>query len=203
MQNAVMDRDINIVFHFTRYANLDSIFRDGIIPRERLEALDSPVVFNDAHRLDRQRGASCFSIGHPNYKMFWSLRQTYPQEQWAVLAVHSSILWEKDCAFCFENAASANITCIPISARKGIKAFNKLFQDIKGKPSRETLALPTKYPTNPQAEVLVFDVVEPTYILGAFCETLLMKAECERRFPTLQFKPPSRVFSPRKDHAHW
>lgn len=203
MRDAVNARDIKLVFHFTRYANLPSIFRDGILPRLTLETRDSPVVFNDVHRIDKQRDASCFSIGHPNYKMLWRLRQDYPQEKWAVLAVKTSILWEKDCAFCVENAASANVTCIPIRMRKGAPAFNAMFQEIQGKPNRATLGIPPRYPTNPQAEVLVFDVVEPRYILGACCQTRQMKEECEGQFPAFQFLHPTNAFSPRLDHAHW
>lgn len=203
MRSAVQARDIKAVFHFTRYSNLPSILTQGIRSRAELEAWHQPPAFNDMHRLDNQKNAICFSIGFPNYKMFWGLRQDHRQEQWAVLAVKPDILWEKDCAFCVENAASANVTRIPLAQRKGIPAFNALFQEINGKPSRATLGLPLKYPTNPQAEVLVFDVVEPRYIIGAYCQTSQMKDACSQQFPQFQFLQTGNAFSARKDYAHW
>lgn len=203
MRTAVQARDIKIAFHFTRYSNLPSIMRDGIISRSALEIQRSAVSFNDDYRHDNHREASCFSVGHPNYRMFYRLRQEYPQEKWAVLVVNAAILWEKDCAFCIENAASDNVRHIPIIQRKGVRAFNAMFEEIEGKPNRTILGIPPKCPTNPQAEILVFDVVEPRYILGACCQTLQMKQECERLFPERQFIHNSNAFSARTDHAHW
>lgn len=203
MEQAVSRRGINHIWHFTRLDNLHSILSDGIVPRLQLERRNSPPLFNDLYRLDGQRGASCFSIGHPNYKMFYRLRCENPGSKWVVIGCRASVLWEKDCAFCHENAASNAVTCIPVENRKGPAAFQRLFAEIEGKPSRESLALPDNCPTHPQAEVLVFNVVEPSYIVGAICQDHPTAQDLTARYPDFQMIYHRAHFSARKDYEHW
>lgn len=204
MDNAVKQRNISWLYHFTRLENLSSILADGIVPREVLEANNAEVKYNDGMRLDGQRGASCFSIGHPNYKMFYRLRQEDKKQEWIVIACKKEVLWLKDCAFCHENAASNNVTAIPIQDRKGIAAFEKLFASVDGKPAREEIKLHKSYPTNPQAEVLIFDVVEPKYIIGAFCQSTARANELKKIYQAkYQFVYKALPFSYRSDYEHW
>lgn len=203
MEHAVSRRAINHIWHFTRLANLGAILNHGIIPRMHLDRHATQVRFNDPHRLDGQRGASCFSIGHPNYKMFYSLRMQEPEEKWVVVACRASVLWLKDCAFCHENAASNSVTCIPIEARRGVQAFERMFDPVEGKPSRAAIALPDYCPTNPQAEVLVFGTVEPEFIVGAVCQDTVTVDELTARHPQFRFIYHRAHFSPRSDYAYW
>ena len=94
------------------------------------------------------------------------------------------MLWEKDCAFCVSNAASNEVTCIPISYRKGLAAFNKLFEEIDGKPTRAELGISVYCPTNPQAEILVFDCIEPKYIIGAITQNKATETELKTKQKT-------------------
>ena len=135
--------------------------------------------------------------------MFWAIRRDNPDVEWIVLVISASILWEKECAFCKENAASANVTCIPIGDRKGLNAFNSIYEEFPQKPSRIELGIPPKFPTNPQAEVLVFDTIEPDYILGGYCETRTRSAELRERYPDYKFKKKTWPFSYRQDWGHW
>lgn len=160
-------------------------------------------VFNDQYRLDGYRTASCFSIGHPNYKMFYRLRQENPGARWVVVACNSSVLWQKDCAFCHENAASNSVTCIPLGERKGVEAFERLFLPIEGKPGREELDLPACCPTHPQAEVLIFDTVEPEFLAGVVCQDQASADELAGRHPDFEIVHNLPLFSARKDFQHW
>lgn len=172
MQLAVRRRNIQSLYHFTKLENIDSIMTHGIVPRSKLNELGIHFKYNDELRLDGNEGASSFSIEFPNYKMFYPCRQSNTDQEWVVIGVDSRLLWEKECAFCQENAAHKNVTAIPIEQRKGLHAFNKLFEPVEDKPTRKELRLLDKYPTNPQAEVLIFDVVEPNLISIICCETL-------------------------------
>lgn len=203
MKKNVKARKIKYVWHFTRLANLESIAEHGLICRDKAEKLDCPPTFNDAHRFDCETSAICCSIGHPNYKMFWGLRQDYPNEDWVVLACKSKILWQKDCAFCIENAASNNVTCVPISDRKGAAAFERMFDEIGGKPSRKELGLRDSTPTNPQAEVLVFDDIERKLIVAVVCETKVQAKALAGEYPKLDFGFSKAPFLPRNDFKHW
>lgn len=203
MQATIKARSIEHVWHFTRLSNLDSILQNGLINREELELQASPPDFNDHYRYDLQKDAVCCSIGHPNYKLFYRLRINNPEEEWVVIGCEPSILWEKDCAFCVENAASNNVTCIPIQNRKGLHAFNEMFEEIDGVPSREDLALPNDCPTNPQAEILVFETIEPEQIVGAICPSKAIENELKIRYPNFEFLYHRAHYSARKDYGHW
>lgn len=203
MKNVVKDRKIEYVWHFTRVSNIDSILKNGLISRQELENTGMKSDFNDDLRLDLQKSAICCSLGHPNYKMFYMLRQENPDVKWVVLALKPSLLWEKDCAFSVSNAASSEITCIPIEQRKGVVALNKLFEEIEGKPTRAELKISTYCPTNPQAEILVYGHIEPDYIVGAITQDKATEMELKTKYADFDFLYHRAIFSARRDYAYW
>lgn len=203
LEAVTQSRDIEYLLHFTRLDNLQSIMEHGLIPRSQLEAEDIEATFNDDDRIDDCPNATCLSITFPNYKMFWACRQSFKDVKWIVLAIKPIVLWEKDCAFCHENAASNAVTCIPLSARKGIDAFNRLYEEIDGKPSRKVLGISDRAPTNPQAEVLVFDIIEPELIIGVLVENQVVANEAKKRYSKIDTQIVKGFFSPRKDYEHW
>jgi hypothetical protein len=137
MQNFVVDRQITYLLHFTRLENLDSILTHGLFTRSQCATRAINPIFNDAHRLD-YTDAICLSLSFPNYKLFYRLRKENPNTRWAVVAIRPNILWEKDCAFCKENAAKSTVTDIPIAQRRGVSALRTLYEDFEGK-SRASL----------------------------------------------------------------
>lgn len=203
MERAVRNRGIEFVFHFTKIDNLDSIFKDGLIPRSILEVSHAEYSFNDHHRIDGHQNASCLSVGHPNYKMFYRLRQENINQEWVVIVISAVILWQKDCAFCHENAASNSVRVIPIHLRKGVAAFERMFDPVPDKPDRATLGLPDRCPTNPQAEILVFDTIEPKFIVGAVVQSRERERELSEKHPKFQFMRVEGFFKPRIDFASW
>ncbi len=203
MKDAVKEKKIEYIWHFTRLSNIDSILKYGLISRQDLENSGMQSDFNDDYRLDCQKNAICCSLGHPNYKMFYSLRQNNPDVKWVVLGIKPSVLWEKDCAFCVSNAASNEVTCIPISYRKGLAAFSKLFEEIDGKPTRTELGISDYCPTNPQAEILVFGRIEPEYIIGAITQNKATETELKTKYTNWEFLYHRALFSARKDYQHW
>lgn len=203
MQVEVERRNIKYILHFTKIENVGSIIENGLIPRSNLEVQGTELTFNDLYRHDGQKGASCLSISHPNYKMFYSLRQRDNTQKWVVVAFKRDVLWVKDCAFCHENAASNNVKAIPIQQRKGLAAFQKMFDPILGKPNRESLGLPEYCPTNPQAEVLVFGAIEPEYILGVITPDKQTETELKVLYPNVEFVFDEDFYRPRFDHEHW
>lgn len=202
LQKAIRERGVKYALHFTRLANLPSILEDGLVPRNELESCADPPDFNDEHRFDLQKDAVCCSIGFPNYKMFYSLRQQH-DEEWIVCVVKSSVLWKKECAFCVENAASSSVTSIPIEDRKGLDAFHAMYTEVDGKPVRTKLGISDSCPTNPQAEVLVFGKIEPNYILGAGCYYKETASRLASQFGGFDFQHTPGLFSARKDYQHW
>ncbi|MFH0778953.1 MAG: DarT ssDNA thymidine ADP-ribosyltransferase family protein, partial [Candidatus Eisenbacteria bacterium] len=160
-------RSIRSLVHFTRLSNLQSILTHGLLARDALEAKLAhdkigSIAINDQQRLDGQWGAVCLSVSFPNYLMFYKYRRS-TTESWVVLTLHPSILWERDCLFCRENAASASMARLSSHSRREPKAFESMFEDLDG-GVRARYELPDHYPTNPQAEVLVLESISPSYI---------------------------------------
>lgn len=203
MREVVKKRGIKWVWHFTKLDNVDSILEHGLLTRRNLENEGYEFEYNDEYRLDGQRGSICCSIGHPNYKMFYSLRMQDPDPEWAVIAIDARILWEKDCLFCHTNAASTEVTSIPVDRRRGEDAFEKMFEEVDGKPSRKVLRIDEKCPTDPQAEVLVLDDIEPDYILGVATKSIRARDELLDMWEGYQIKYVRALFNSRIDHEHW
>lgn len=204
MINAVEQRGIKYLVHFTRIENLTSIFNNGLIPINNLERNVKNFFYNDELRLDNCRDANCLSIQFPNYKMFYKYRCEEPNSHWVVLGIKKSILWEKDCAFCVENAAGKRVTSIPLIERKGVAAFNRLYNDYPGRPSREELGLEAELPTHPQAEVLTFGIIEPKYVWGVAFKNLYEKNKYLHMIPSnIKVEVVPKLFGYRDDYEHW
>lgn len=166
MKEFMRSRQIDALFHFTRANNLQNIFRYGLLPKENLLNNGINVEFNDNYRYDGCENALCASLGFPNYKMFYRLQRDNPDVDWVVIKLDANILldYDYDCAFCVTNAGSAESYSVNLKDRKGIEALKKLYEDYPGKPSRQEMNLKDCYPTNPQAEVLIFGRVPVKYI---------------------------------------
>jgi len=204
MQNTVMHRGINFVVHFTRAKNLESILKHGILPISELQTYRIDYERNDDYRLDGCHDASSFSIGFPNYRMFYKYRLDNPNVDWVVLGVKKEVLWEKNCAFCVENAAKTSISNSSIAERSGVFAFKSLYEEFPEKPSRQTLKLHQSLPTNPQAEVLVFGKVEPHFIFAVAFESEEVKDKYKYLLTeNVSFEVQKWLYNGRHDYVHW
>lgn len=158
--------EIPYLLHFTRTANLPSIIEHGIYPLARVGEIEAEPQINDQQRLDGRLNGTSISIAHPNCRMLYKYRMEDESVDWAVLVLKRSILWQKECAFCRHNAADARISRQPLEALTTELAFKGMFEEVDGCASREQQKLKAYDPTDVQAEVMVFDVIEPTYIRG-------------------------------------
>lgn len=204
IERAAKAREITQLTHFTRYENLAGILQRGIVARAHL---DAGSTYNDPLRLDRREHAVCTSVSFPNYKMFYSYRMENQDNKWGVLVLDPAVLWELDCGFVDVNAASAGIPALSEASLKTLDAFNRMFADrsTPGIPSlRGHLNLPLKYPTNPQAEVLVFQTIPTRYILRIdvnFQPPAQSLRSADGRAIPVQFD--QTLFWPRQDYAYW
>jgi hypothetical protein len=201
IQQFAAARDVKYLFHFTREENLSSILQHGLLPLNHLAANGVASARNDLQRIDGTSGV-CLTIGFPNYKMFYPIRIANPGVRWAVLAIRAEVLWQLDCAFCRENAAKAEVTAIPLHLRKGLAAFSSMFDDYPGKP-RSMLDIPIRFPTHPQAEVLVFDPIPPQYIAAIIFDDAALKRQYGALNITPQVAHMPQYFSGRADFEHW
>ena len=165
------ERKIPYLMHFTRAPNLPLIMKYGLYPIGRVHEIGITPQINDQLRLDGHRSSTSLSIAFPNCRMLWKYRMENEGIYWAILVLDPSILWTKTCAFCRHNAADGRISNQPIASLMTPQAFSGMFDEIDGLASRDEQKLKLCDPTDVQAEVLVFDVIEPHYIIGVVFET--------------------------------
>ena len=152
--------------HFTRCENLPGILEHGLMSVQACRQRGLSAVRNDPHRYDGQPDGISLSITFPNYRMFWKYRQITPNADWAVLLIDPSVLWLKDCAFYPHNAADARMIRQPRTAMKSARALSDMFATEDG---REPWL--RSDPTDPQAEIMVYQTIEPSLIETIAFET--------------------------------
>lgn len=165
IQEIVQQRNITRLFHFTHRNNLSSIINNGLMSREALNNMNTGYRHNDNLRIDGHLDAICLSVSYPNSRMFYRYRCSSPND-WVLLALSPAILWDKDCAFYPTNAASNMVRFNDASLMKNPESFNAMFNDTFSQERNSIL--PSEYPTDVQAEVLVFDPIETSYFLNVY-----------------------------------
>lgn len=185
IKKIVEERNISYLFHFTRLQNLDGILEHGIYPHSRLEELPNTVAINDHGRWDHHPDSISLSICFPNHLMFFKYR-IKSEDDWVVLVINPSVLWESKCAFCKHNAADGRISCLPVDRVNDHNALSEMFDEIEGHRSRKDQKLKPCDPTDPQAEVLTFALVLPEKILGVVFRDKSTKQAYSEKYPGLR-----------------
>lgn len=198
------ERNIEWLLHFTRAENLPNILKFGLLPRCDLETKSIDVQVNDQYRYDGCEDAICLSVEFPNYKMFYRLRQEDTRVKWVVLLLDANLICDSECAFCHDNAGSAKVYNIPLNERMGVRAFEKMFNELSDGPTREKLGIESWYPTSPQAEILVFEKVPISYFHSIFFYNNDTLNEYIELIPQgIKAKVDRGLFSYRKDWEYW
>jgi hypothetical protein len=161
-------RKIPHLVHFTRCENLRSILNNGLISVADCVAKDICSIRNDSLRLDAQLDGISLSITFPNYRMFYKYRELDKTKDWAVLILSPEILWRKKCAFYRNNAADARMREQTRESMMATEAFQLMFE---AKEARREHWLRAYDPTDPQAEVMVYEKIEAELIETIAFET--------------------------------
>jgi hypothetical protein len=213
----VEQRGIRRLWHFTRRSNLGSILKHGLEPRMRIdEGRYLGAVWNDCLRLENCREANCVSISHPNYPMFYKYRQqSAGDHEWCVIGISVSVLWRSNCLYCECNASTAGAVELARSRGCTEQAFESLFADpVATKPFRRTarrsLCISDEYPSNPQAEVLVFEPIPPSSIEEIVVRDVRTQLALNDELQHAghqgfgrRVKVNESVFAPRSDYSYW
>lgn len=152
--------------HFTKAENLPMILRHGLYPLSRLNEIGAQPVVNDQLRLDGHPDSSSISIAFPNCQMFYRYRQENVTTEWIVMSLAPEVLWDKNVGFCKHNAADGRISAIPQATLQEPQSFYDMYNEIPNWQTRAEQRLRAYDPTDVQAEVLVFDIIEPRYIIA-------------------------------------
>lgn len=173
IKNFVGGLEIPYLVHFTRTSNLESIVKNGLLSRQRVDALGCGAIVNDELRLDNHRETISVSIAHPNDKMFYKYRQN--DADWCVLGIKPCVMWESDCLFYKHNAADARVSRLPTNYLGSFESFKSMFDVEVGQNIRVEHCLKPFDPTDVQAEILVPDVIPFQHIFGVVVSSRLEK----------------------------
>jgi len=187
IKHAAESREIERLVHFTQLRNLESILDHGIVSRDELNA--SEIIHgwaNDPLRLDGLPESVSCSISYMNRSLFRAFQyrcNTY----WAVIELDPSILWMKDCAYCATNAASNRVKQYSVDHLKSERAFDYMFEEQPYCRSRDDLEAAET--TDNQAEVLVFDRIDSSYIKKIYVESGKAMKLFREKYPHIAFVP--------------
>lgn len=195
---------IDTLYHFTRVENLANIINYGLVPRNIIESNNIDSHFNDEWRYDNCTDANCLSIEFPNYKMFYSLRMSEPNTKWVVIKFKIQILFDFKCAYCWTNAGDSSMYTKSLQSRMGVAAFIDLYNNHPRYPKREDTKINNWYPTNPQAEILVFGTIPIKYVDCIYFQDYETLSAFKDIVPdNITTKVHSRAFSYRSDWKFW
>jgi hypothetical protein len=157
----VKQRGIRDLFHFTRVENIESIMSRGLVSVSELRDREVPFVASDSERRDGRLDGVSLSVSFPNWKMFYNKRvNSDAPTHWVVLSVRPSVLWTHRVEFFTYNAASAEMIDSDRSTHVRSSAFRELFAS-EHRMTEKGSPLPKRFPTQNQAELLVFDPILP------------------------------------------
>ncbi len=209
-------RKIQHLVHYTRTDNLHSILQNGLIPVSMQQQKKILSVHNDDQRVDSKLDCTSCSITFPNYKLFFSFREhRFPGTRWAIIVVNRAVLFSPSniAYFCHTNAAGV----LPrIASTKDLctaKALENMFCDSlitkeNNLVQRTSLQISDCLTTDPQAEILISNVIDRKYIdRVCFQNQRDIDEYLEKNGPDLlrqyDIKIAPELFAPRNDYMFW
>ena len=192
------NRHITNLVHFTPADNLESILENGMLSRNYMDDIKLDYWYTDENRIDGKLDYISNSITFPNYKMFWRKRHEGKPIDWIVLSIDSDILIDKfDSEFYRKNAAAND----PLKHKyepTSNEAFEFMFY-----PEDRDPDIPANYTTDPQAEVLIPDNIDTSYITCIDTEVSNAKVRSLALNSRINYNPNSKLFTYRMDYTRW
>lgn len=161
MSEAIKERGIKELIHFTKMKNLKNILEYGICSTKYLDSNKIDYLNNDFLRLDDKYDYISISVSFPNYKLLFKKRREC-KEAYVVISINPEILLEKECLFYPTNAANSRFQDDSYEYSSFLD-FEKMFENLLGK-------IPKNYPKDSQAEILIKNIIEKEYINYVYLE---------------------------------
>jgi len=171
LKKAVEERLITRLLHITNSKNMVSILNNGLIPYKTLDTYGVIYHRSDNNRFDRINGI-CLSIEEINTRYFNVIQKRNPNDDYIIIAISPSIIWEKECEFFYKNASSNVFKKASSSVKCGIDAFEKMFDEMGNKKRALNIESDT---TDEQAEVICLQEIQKEKILKVITRKRCMK----------------------------
>lgn len=201
-------KNIQHLLHFTDIYNLPSILSNGILSVDQLSKSSFSYSNNDHARYDGYPNAISLSASFPNYSMLSKYRlYELPLKDMAIIFLKPNILWELDNAFFYTNAANNLFNNTPLQDLQTFEAWQSLFSsNIRG-VERAHLNIPEYYTTDPQAEIMCFNIIPQQYITKILFSSQVSYQKVSKHLPHLTniyfYETAQHYFGPRSDYPFW
>ena len=197
---------IQNLYHFTPIENLASILNEGILSRADLDKTKKEYIFTDHKRIDKRRDFISCSISHPNYTFLF---KTSLKRKMIIIEIDPEIILQTPSIFCPTNAARST----PYK-KEGFLPHDYNIQGfflneiMEGKKEvRLKNKIPENFPTDPQAEILIFKKIPKNYfkriIFSKDSEIYDLRNELNTESKSTPFCLSNDLFGPRKDEDFW
>lgn len=199
IRSNVLEREIPYLVHFTPLANLTSILQYGLRARSRLAGHN--YFCTDKHRTDGWLDWISASVSFPNYKMFYSKRNSLKGvDGWVVLLIRRDVLWELNCKYILTNAARSGIRMFAGARWSSSEAFEEMFGH-----NEHRIDIPDFYTTDPQAEVMVYGEIPSRYFEMVAVENAQDEQDARRLgyLTGVRVEIRPKLFKWRSDFEHW
>lgn len=142
------NRKIDICTHYTRVDFLESILRQGLIPR----AKHKEYGLNCTQDSEEQSHGNHLNISHPSNDPF-KRSSKKNKKKWVIISYKKEILWELDCEYYPQGYVNETSSSIAGEKRNSEEIFGNMF-----------LGRDSNYTKDVKAEVLVFNVIPSCYL---------------------------------------
>ena len=216
----IKNRNIKYLIYFTRIENLKSILQYGIVPQKQHSFMNIRATGNNSKkRYYFQVDGNGYSIEFPNYRLLNRLREDGdPTDRYVVLCLSAkdvllNTIGEQ--VYCPDNALTnekkyfeKNLEALFLEGyfKEGYVYDDEYHKEIN--VNRRDLRIPENYTTNPQAEIIICDIVEPKYIKKVVFESNVDKQKwlennSEFQNQNVEFIVDNYFFGPRSDYEFW
>ncbi len=170
IRDEALKRRISRLCHFTQSRKLSHILSDldGVWATSKLkEKAPDLLDQTDNIRLDGHLDHICCSVEYPNTWYLSKIRDNDPLfKDWVIVFLNPALLWRDRTLFSPRNAAAHTGTLI----QEGYAGFSRLFAPslvgAGGRTFWRTAQMLSCCPTDDQAEVLVYEHIQRSDILG-------------------------------------
>lgn len=171
LEDEIKERGITRLCHFTKSKNFLNIINDSKYIYSVQQMSENMKDINDEHRYDHKLDHISCSIQYPNEYYLQTIKdKDILFKEWVVLLLKPEIILKEQTLFSPVNAATKNGKLIYPSSQ-GLQA---LFQNevVSKYRCERTLFQPLNVPTDLQAEVLIYQCIESSYIYGLLVPTI-------------------------------
>lgn len=161
IKKIIEEREIKELIHFTNMKNLRSILDNGVCSLNYMKRKKIEYLQNDFTRFDDEYNFISVSLSFPNYKMLYKKR-IETKASYVILSLNPEVLLEKECLFIPTNAGHNKFRG-KLNDYSSFTNFYELFDDVR-------CNFPKNYSKDPQAEILIKEIIEVKYIKCIYLE---------------------------------